>query len=209
MFFDRRFVLGLWDVVAKGEQEGPEKLPSSIWCVQFTPDAKSLLVGTHAGPLLVPVPVAKLLPPPPPPPPAPTVAALVPTKFQSVAGATATVAADGTVLVTGSLAKDAYTLEAAVPPGPRVQSFQLEVLPDPSLPSQGPGRADNGNFVLSTFTLAHGQPGQPETPMVLKFESASATFEQPNYPAFGAIDDNPETGWGISGGAGKPHTLTL
>ena len=39
-----------WDVVAKGEQEGPEKLPSSIWCVQFTPDAKSLLVGTHAGP---------------------------------------------------------------------------------------------------------------------------------------------------------------
>jgi hypothetical protein len=202
----------LWDMSAKGEQEGPEKLPSSIWCVAFTPDAKSLLVGTHVGPRLVPVPEAKLLPPPPPPPPpppAPIVAVLVPTEFKSGAGATATIAADGVVTVTGNLAKDAYTLTATVPAGPRVQAFQLEVLPDPSLPSQGPGRAGNGNFVLSTFAVAHGQPGKPETPTPVKFAAAKASFEQPNYVAAGAIDDNPETGWGISGGAGKPHTITF
>jgi hypothetical protein len=202
----------LWDVAAKGEQEGPAKLTSSVWCVEFTPDGSGLLVGTHAGPQLVPVPAAKLLPPPPPPPappPGPTVAALVPAEFKSAAGATGAIAADGVVLVTGNLAKDTYTLKAAVPAGARVTAFQLEVLPDPSLPAQGPGRAGNGNFVLSTFAVAHGEPGKPETPTALTFATAKATFEQANYGVLAAIDDKPETGWAISGGTGTPNTATF
>ena len=202
----------LWDVSAKGEQEGPEAVKSSIWCVAFSPDPKTLFAGTHAGPRLVPLPEPKLLPPPPPPPPpppAPTVAALVPKAFKSAAGATATIAADGVVMVTGELAKDTYSLEAVVPEGPRVTAFQLEVLPDPSLPSQGPGRAGNGNFVLSTFAVAHGEPGKPETPTAVTFAGARATYEQANYGVAGAIDDKPETGWAISGGIGKAHMATF
>ncbi|MFM7137172.1 MAG: WD40 repeat domain-containing protein [Planctomycetota bacterium] len=202
----------LWDVSAKGEQEGPEKLKSSVWCVEFTPDGKSLFVGSHAGPQLVPVPAAKLLPPPPPPPPpppAPTVAVLVPSEFTSAAGATGAIAADGVVLVTGTLAKDSYTLKAAVPAGTRVTAVQLEVLPNPRLPAQGPGRAANGNFVLSTFGLAHGQPGKPETPTAVKFSAAKASFEQGDYGVGGAIDDKAETGWAISGGIGKPQVATF
>ena len=33
-------------------------------------------------------------------------------------------------------------------------ALRLEVLPDRSLPSQGPGRAGNGNFVLSELTAS-------------------------------------------------------
>ncbi|MDA0253261.1 MAG: WD40 repeat domain-containing protein [Planctomycetota bacterium] len=199
----------LWDVAVQRGQEGPEALASSVWCVAFTPDAESLFVGTHAGPQIVPLPAAKLLPPPPPPPPKPTIAVVVPAAFTSTAGATATIDKDGTVMVTGPLAKDTYTLTATIPSGPRVEAFQLEVLPDPSLPSQGPGRAGNGNFVLSTFGVAHGQPGTPETPTAVPVASATATFEQPNYVVAGAIDANPETGWGISQGSGKAQTATF
>jgi len=83
------------------------------------------------------------------------------------------------------------------------------VLPDPSLPAQGPGRATNGNFVLSRFGVAHGEPGKPETPTAVKFATSKASFEQGGFGAAGAIDDNPETGWAISGGIGKPHTATF
>jgi hypothetical protein len=216
----------LWDVNAKGEQEGPEAAKSSVWCVTFSPDGKTMFVGTHAGGKILPTPAAKLLPPPPPPPtppPAPAPAAapaavattaqkatpLVPTTFKSMAGATAVIAADGTVTVTGNLAKDTYTLKAVIPAGAEAKAIKLEALSDPSLPSQGPGRAGNGNFVLSKFAVLFGAPGSAETPTSLKFAGAKADYEQGNYAATGAIDDKPETGWAISGATGKEHAATF
>ena len=208
----------LWDVAAKGEQEGPEAVKSSVWCVTFAPDGKTLFVGTHAGGKLVPTPAPKLLPPPPPPPtppaPAPAVVTpqvtvIVPTEFKSMAGATATIAADGTVTVTGHLAKDTYTIKAAIPAGVEAKAIKLEVLPDPSLPSQGPGRAGNGNFVLSKFAVLHGAPGAADTPTAVAFAAAAADYAQDGYAVAGAIDDNPETGWAISGGTGKEHAATF
>jgi hypothetical protein len=207
----------LWDVNAKGEQEGPEAAKSSVWCVTFSPDAKTLFVGTHAGGKLVPTPAPKLLPPPPPPPtppPAPVAATqqatvLVPTEFKCMAGATAAIAADGTVTVSGHLAKDTYTIKAAIPAGVEAKAVKLEVLPDPSLPSQGPGRAGNGNFVLSKFAALFGAPGAADTPNALTFSGAAADYAQDGYGVAGAIDDNPETGWAISGGTGKEHAATF
>jgi hypothetical protein len=203
----------LWDVVAKGEQEGPEPMKSSVWSVSFTPDGKSIFVGTHAGGRLLPTPAAKLLPPPPPPaPPAsqPQLAAIVPSEFKSAAGATGTIAADGAVTVGGTRAKDTYTLKATVPAGAGVKAVKLEVLPDPSLPQQGPGRADNGNFVLSAFTMSFGNPGAADTPTAVKFAAVKADFDQGGeFVVAGAIDDNPATGWGIAGGAGKEHAATF
>jgi hypothetical protein len=43
----------------------------------------------------------------------------------------------------------------------------------------------------------------------VKFTAAKATFEQPNLVAAGTIDDNPETGWAIAGGIGKPQAITF
>ena len=219
----------LWDVNAKGEQEGPAKLASSVWTVAFTPDGKSIFAGTHAGPQTVAAPAPKLLPPPPPPAPAPVepkpaapaaapaaaappAAApvnLVPKEFKSAAGAAGAIAADGTVTVTGNLAKDTYSLKAVVPPGMQPAAVRIQVLPDDSLPGKGPGRADNGNFVLSRFSVAVGTPGAADTPTAVKFSGAKASFEQGGFGAAQAIDEDPATGWAISGGIGAEQVATF
>ena len=133
----------------------------------------------------------------------------MPTEFASAAGAAGAIAADGVVTVTGNLAKDTYTLRAVVPAGGKVQALRLEALADPGLPQQGPGRADNGNFVLSTFRVSFGPAGSKEAPTAVKFVAAKSTHEQSDYVAAGAIDENVETGWGIGGGTGKPQSLTV
>ena len=96
-----------------------------------------------------------------------------------------------------------------MPEGVAPQAIRLEVLTDPSLPAQGPGRAGNGNFVVSTFSLMVGVPGKPDTPTAVKFAGAKADYEQPNFTVAGAIDDKPATGWAISGGTGKEHQATF
>lgn len=74
-----------------------------------------------------------------------------------------------------------------------VRSVRLEVLTDGSLPKNGPGRAGNGNFVLSEFQLLDGE-SKPAT-----FASASAEHSQPDYAIETAIDGNLKTGWAING----------
>jgi hypothetical protein len=201
-------VVKMWDVASRGEQEGPEAVKSSLWAVVFAPDGKSLFIGSHAGGRIVPVPEPKLLPPPPPPPPQPQWVALVPTAFASAAGATAAIGADGVVLVTGNRAKDTYTLKAVVPAGGNLRGVRLEALADDSLPGKGPGRADNGNFVVSTFGVQFGPAGSAETPTAIAFAAAKADFEQENYGVAGTIDDKPDSGWAIGGGTGATHLAT-
>lgn len=122
-----------------------------------------------------------------------------------MAGATGTIAPDGTIMVTGQLAKDTYSVKVVLPAGVEPRAIRLDVLPDPSLPSQGPGRSGSGNFVLSTFAVLHGVPGKPETSTSVKFGAATSDYAQPNFAASAAIDDNPATGWAISGATGKEH----
>jgi len=130
----------------------------------------------------------------------------VPAKFTSAAGATAAIGQDGIVLVTGNLAKDTYTLEAKVPEGNKPIAVRLDLLADDSLPSKGPGRAQNGNLVLSTFKVMTGPPGGTEAPTAVVFTEAKADLEQEGYGVAGALDDKPDTGWAIGNGIGKDHS---
>jgi uncharacterized protein DUF1553 len=73
----------------------------------------------------------------------------------------------------------------------------------------GPGRGDDQrpNFVLHKFSASveiNGEPGP-----AVKFKSAAADFSQKNFPAAGAIDDDPKTGWAINPQFGKPHEATF
>jgi hypothetical protein len=105
---------------------------------------------------------------------------------------------DKSLLVSGeNPAKDVYTLTFD-PPASRLTALRLEALPDDSLPGRGPGRAGNGNFVLSTVRLSHRG-----TPIALK--EAKADFSQNGYPIAAVLDDNPQSGWAVDGGIGKPH----
>src|SRR5262249_16224430 len=84
---------------------------------------------------------------------------------------------DGSILASGELpATDTYTLTVANPPG-NSTAFPLEVLPDDSLPAKGPGRAGNGNFVLTEFVVEHQPAGQAEKQLV-PLQNATASYEQ-------------------------------
>jgi len=71
----------------------------------------------------------------------------------TASGAEATRQADGSLLFGGKPAdKDRYTLFAATKLA-GITALRVEVLTDPSLPNNGPGRAANGNFVLNELTV--------------------------------------------------------
>ncbi len=105
---------------------------------------------------------------------------LRPTKSKSVAGATLTLKDDGSILASGeNPPTDTYTLSFDDPPA-NITALRLEVLADDSLPAKGPGRASNGNFVLTEFvaTLKQSGPGDAQP---VAISGATATFAQKDF----------------------------
>ena len=130
--------------------------------------------------------------------------AVAPIQSTSERGAAFSQQPDGSTLVTGDVpATDSYSISVALPAG-IVSGFKLEVLPDPSLPSAGPGRSNNGNFVLTKFNVC--AEGENES---FALHSPKATFVQTGFTPESAIDADPQTGWAIAGGTGKPQSITF
>ncbi len=142
-----------------------------------------------------------------------------PSKLESTGKAKLAVQADNAILVSGPKPdKDSYKLDLT---GELkgVVGLRIEALPDPSLPGQGPGRAGNGNFVI-TEVLAQVRRADGKT-QDLKFSAARASIEQashaegnPNkaWTAASAIDgdaNGAQWGWAILPGTGQPQTLLL
>ncbi|MFN9853305.1 MAG: PSD1 and planctomycete cytochrome C domain-containing protein [Planctomycetota bacterium] len=116
---------------------------------------------------------------------------LKPEAMVSVEGVSLKGLPDGSILADGKIpSTDTYILTFRdLPKG--VTALRLEVLPDDSLPRKGPGRAGNGNFVLSEF-VAHLRSANGETtPIAL--QNPSATYEQS-----GAAAANPYGKWSIA-----------
>ena len=90
-----------------------------------------------------------------------------------------------------------------------ITAVLLEVLPDPSLPKNGPGRwRESGNFILDEFSLsAVPKSGPRPAETNLFFANATADWEQRYYRAEHAIDRNPKTGWAIGPQFGQRHFL--
>ena len=114
---------------------------------------------------------------------------------------------DDVVFVTGDITKqDTYSISAN-PQIKAVTALRLEALPDPLLPSGGPGmtyyEGKKGDFFLANLEVkVNGQP--------VKFASADASYAK---NAFGAtpataamaIDDNLQSGWGVADRPGERH----
>ncbi|MED5584893.1 MAG: PSD1 and planctomycete cytochrome C domain-containing protein [Verrucomicrobiota bacterium] len=87
---------------------------------------------------------------------------------------------------------------------PEISALRLRVLPHESLPKNGPGRAANGNFVLSDIRLLIDGREQ-------KIIDAVASHSKTSYPVKHAIDKNPQSGWalnvdpGLGGKNNAPH----
>ena len=98
---------------------------------------------------------------------------------------------DASILARGETpTTDVYHVSATLGAG-RVTAVRLEALTHESLPKQGPGRAGNGNFVLSRFDLKIA--GEPVT-----FRRAVADHSQERYHVSMALAGDRSKGWAIS-----------
>jgi hypothetical protein len=131
---------------------------------------------------------------------------LEPTSLTSAQGTTLTRQADGSVLAGGkSPETDTYTITAHTDLV-GITAFRLEVLPDKTLPIQGPGRA-GGNFVLNELRVSAG--GRDEAAQAVALQNASADFAQNGFAVAGAIDGNPKSGWAVAPQFSRAHVAVF
>ncbi|MBL9136587.1 MAG: PSD1 domain-containing protein [Verrucomicrobiales bacterium] len=131
------------------------------------------------------------------------------TNVLSTGGSDYTYLPDGSVLANGvNPIYDTITFESRTDLA-GITGVLLEVLPDPSLPKNGPGRwGQTGNFILDEFAMsASPLSGKPTGDTNLFFASATADWEQLYYRAEHAVDRNPKTGWAIGPRFGQRHFL--
>jgi hypothetical protein len=120
---------------------------------------------------------------------------------ESAGGAILTVLPDASILASGKNPQaDSYKLTAQTTLS-KVTGVRIEVLPDPSLPHNGPGRDAEGNFFLSDFDLQIiGKP--------VAWKSALSDESQSGYAAKSIVKKKPDqlVGWAIESGDQKAWT---
>lgn len=101
-----------------------------------------------------------------------------------------------------------------------ITAFRLELLADPNLPCNGPGRSFKGTCALTEFRVEAMDAIHPTNKTSVKFVNATADYEQEQRPlelnfydksdrkritgpARFAIDGNDDTAWGIDAGPGR------
>jgi WD40 repeat protein len=93
-----------------------------------------------------------------------------------------------------------------------ITGFRLEVISDESLPSKGPGRAPDGNFVLTEIEVFAAPKADPKQVKPVKLQTPLADFSQEGYGVDQAIDGdttNQGAGWAVSPTMGVPHWATF
>ncbi len=158
---------------------------------------------------------------------------LAPVSMESAEGTTLTRLSDDSILASGHAPDtDTYTITFDAWPAD-VSAVRIDVLPDESLPHSGPGRAGNGNFVLSELELSLSSSGQINTNQIntdqigpaqltpIALQNASATYEQKvaagghpdkKWTAASAIDGDtrgPTWGWAILEQVGRPNSAVF
>jgi hypothetical protein len=138
--------------------------------------------------------------------------ALDPTSLNARGGATLTHQPDGSILVAGkSPYQSIYTIVAATDLTD-ITGVRLEVLPHDGLPSRGPGRAPDGNFVLTELEVSSAPKADPKQVKPVKLQTPLADFSQEDYGVDTAIDGdltNQGTGWAVSPTTGVTHWATF
>lgn len=130
------------------------------------------------------------------------------TGFVSTGSASLIRNADGSILAGGTRPDTDITSITCTTPLKSITAFRLDVLTDPSLPMNGPGRMDNGNLHLTEFEVQEFVPGEA-APRLLKFAKATADFDQVGWTSSHAIDGDPATAWGIHPKVGESHSAVF
>lgn len=128
------------------------------------------------------------------------------TEMKSTGGARFTRQKDGAILLSAANnPTDSYTLTASTDLK-KITAIRLEALADKSLPAGGPGRAENGNFVLTQFLLSAAPQSDVSKQTKVNLHSPVATFEQQGWPIVNTLDGNDGTGWAVSPNFNQNHT---
>lgn len=123
-----------------------------------------------------------------------------PASAASTEGATAELSADGSVRVGGPNPKNDTTKVVGRVAAGRLTGLRLEVLTDPALPGTGPGRSENGNFVLTGAQIEiDGKP--------VRLREAVADYSQGGFSANAAVRPGTGEGWAVAQQTGKTHWL--
>ena len=130
---------------------------------------------------------------------------------------------DGSLLAQGyAPTKFTYVFEATSDL-PEISAFRLELLTDPNLPANGPGRSFKGTCTLTEFEVEAADAREPEKKSRVKLVKATADFAnedrdlEPNFDDKSgrkrvtgrvefAIDGKDDTAWGIDAGPGRRNT---
>jgi cytochrome c553 len=123
---------------------------------------------------------------------------LRPTRYKSAGGATLNLLSDSSLLATGKNPEaDSYTLETSLERSPTT-ALRLEVLKDPSLPREGPGRDPDGNFFLSQVEADVSPAGKTDAENKITFTKVVADESQAGYQANNLVSQKTyKTGWAI------------
>lgn len=129
---------------------------------------------------------------------------LKPIEMKSASGATLVLLEDGSILVSGANpGQDQYTLVARPTLG-SIRAIRLEALPHPSLPHQGPGRAEHfGNFHLNEISVTSG--GDPVS--LTAISTIYDQLDEASRAIDGKVDD--AVGWSNYPRNGQANTAVM
>lgn len=137
---------------------------------------------------------------------------LLPTSATGSKETTLSVESDRSVVVEAKGARNAV-LTMTFPTNLRnITAFRLEAIADAKAPGGGPGRAGDGNFVLSEFEIFAAPAAKPAEAKKVDLHKPLADFSQANFEIAKAVNGNPNDGnkgWAISPAYGVTHWATF
>ncbi|HIA18316.1 MAG TPA: DUF1553 domain-containing protein, partial [Planctomycetaceae bacterium] len=118
---------------------------------------------------------------------------------------------DLSILASGANGKGLYKFVATTDLA-GINGVRLELLPDKRFPKSGPGRAPDGNYVLTEFDLSVAMKAKPEESKKVKLVKAVANFSQAGYDVKTAIDGKMApagNGWATAPKYGQLRTASF
>jgi hypothetical protein len=136
--------------------------------------------------------------------------ALLPVKLEASNGAVLSTQPDLSIIASGKNAKGNYVVTAHTSLK-GIKQIRLEALEDTRIPTKGPGRAPDGNFVLTQFDVTAATKAEPAKAAKVVLQNAKADFSQQNFDVKKVIDGTPDnnTGWAVSPIPGITHWATF
>ena len=83
-----------------------------------------------------------------------------------------------------------------------ITGFRIEFLTDSNLPRNGPGRAPDGGFYVTEFSVDAAPIDNPAAATRVPLATATADFERDEFQVKNVIDGDPKTHWSSDAGPG-------